>query len=52
MVSLKGDGRLLINLETMEANKKERRPKKRSVRQAEDMLGKSKHFTLNTVELH
>ena len=27
------------------------RPKKRSVIQAEDMFGKSKHFSLNTVEL-
>ena len=51
VVSWKGDGRLLTNLETREANKQDRIPKKRSVRQAEDMIGKSKHFTLNTVEL-
>ena len=36
---------------TREANKKDGRPKMRSVRQAEDMLGKSKTFTLNTVDL-
>ena len=41
----------MTNLETREANKQDGIPKKRSVRQAEDMLGKSKNFTLNTVEL-
>ena len=51
VVSWQGDGRLLTNLETREANKQYGRPKKRSVRQAEDMFGKSKHFSLNTVEL-
>ena len=51
VVSWQGVGRLLTNLETREANKQDGRPKKRSVIQAEDMLGKSKHFTLNTVEL-
>ena len=52
MVSWQGDGRLLTNLETREANKQDGRPKKISVIQAEDMLGKSKKFTLNTVDLH
>ena len=33
-----GDGRLLTNLETREANKQDGRPKKISVRQVEDML--------------
>ena len=42
IVSWKGGGRLLTNVETIEANKQDRRPRKRSVRQAEDMLGKSK----------
>ena len=51
MVSWQGDGRLLTNLETREANKQYRRPKKRLVRQPEDMFGKSKHFSLNTAEL-
>ena len=51
MVNWQGGGRLLTNVETREAKKQDRRPKKRSVRQAEDMLGKSKTFTLNTVEL-
>ena len=51
VVSWQGYGRLLANLETKEANKQERRPMKKLVKQAEDMLGKSKHFTLNTVEL-
>ena len=51
VVSWQGDDRLLSNLETREANKQDRRPKKRLVRQEEDMLGKSKHFTFNTVEL-
>ena len=51
VVSWQGDGRLLNNLETREANKKYGKPKKRSVTQAEDMLGKPKKFTLNTVEL-
>ena len=51
MVSWQGYGRLLTNLETKEANKQDRIPKKRLARQAEDMLGKSKHFTLNTGEL-
>ena len=51
VVSWQGDGRLLNNLETRESNKQDRRPKKRLVRQEEDMLGKSKHFILNTVEL-
>ena len=51
VVSWQGDGMLLNNLETIEANKQDRRQKKRSVRQAEDMFGKSKHFSLNTVEL-
>ena len=51
MVSWQGEGRLLKNVKTREANKQDRRPKKRLVRQAEDMLGKSKHFKLNTVEL-
>ena len=52
VVRWQGDGRLLNNLETREANKQDGRPKNRSVRQAEDMFGKSKHFSLNTVELH
>ena len=52
MVIWQGDGRLLSNLETREANKQDGRPKKISVIQAEDMLGKSKKFTLNTVDLH
>ena len=51
MVSWQGDGRLLKNVKTREANKQDRIPKKRLVRQTEDMLGKSKTFTLNTVEL-
>ena len=51
VVSWQGDGSLLTNLETREANEQDRRPKKRSVRQAENMLGKSKTFTLNIVEL-
>ena len=38
-------------METREANKQDRRPKKRLVRQADDMIGKSKTFTLHTVEL-
>ena len=42
IVSWQGDGRLLTNLETREANKQDGKPKKRSVRQAEDMIGKSK----------
>ena len=45
------DGRLLANLETKEANKKDRIPMKQYVKREEDMLCKSKHFTLNTVEL-
>ena len=49
LVSWQGGGRLMTNLETREANKQDGRPKKISVRQAEDMLGKSKHFTLNIV---
>ena len=40
VVSWQGDGRLLTNLETREANKQDGRPKKRSVRQEEDMLGR------------
>ena len=51
VISLQGDGRLLTNLETREANKQDGRLKKRSVRQAEDMLAKPKKITLNTVEL-
>ena len=51
VVSWQGDGRLLTNLETREANKHDGRPKKRSVGQSEDMFGKSKHFSLNTVDL-
>ena len=51
VVSWQGGGRLLTNLETIEANKQDGRPRKRSVRQAEDMLGKSRTFALNTVEL-
>ena len=51
VVSWQGDGRLLTNLETREANKQDGKPKKRSVRHADDMLGKSKHFTLYMVEL-
>ena len=51
VVSWQGDGRLLTNLETRGAKKQDRRPNKRLVIQAEDMLSKSKHFTLNTVEL-
>ena len=51
VVSWQGDGRLLINLETREANKQDRRPKKISVRQAEDMFVKSNVLPLNTVEL-
>ena len=50
-VSWQVDGRLLTNLETRELNKQDGRLKNRLVRQAEDMLGKSKHVTLNTVEL-
>ena len=49
VVSWKGDDRLLTNLETRGANKQDRRPKKILVRQAYDMIGKSKTFTLNTV---
>ena len=49
VVSWQGDGRLMTNLETREANKQDGRTKKRLVRQAEDMLGRSKHLTLNTV---
>ena len=44
VVSWKGDGRLLTNLETIEANKQDRIPNKRLVRQAEDMLSKSKNI--------
>ena len=51
MVIWQGYGRLLANLETKEATKQDRRQKNQLVRQAEDMLGKSKHFTLNKVEL-
>ena len=51
VVSWQWYGRLLTNLETREANNQDGRPKKRTVRQAEDMLGKYKNFTLNTVEL-
>ena len=51
MVIWQGYGRLLANLETKEATKQYRRQKNQLVRQAEDMLGKSKHFTLNKVEL-
>ena len=51
IVSWQVDGRLLTNLETREANKQDGRPKKREVRQAEDMLGKSKNSILNTVKL-
>ena len=51
MVSWHGNGRLMTNFETREANKQDGRPKKRSVRQAEDMLCKSIFFTINTVEL-
>ena len=46
-----GGVRLLTNLETIEANEQDGIPKKRSVRQAEDMFGNSKQFSLNTVEL-
>ena len=49
VVSWQGDGRILTNLETREANKQDGRPKKRLVRQAEDMLGKSKNSTSNKV---
>ena len=48
VVSWQGDSRLLTNLETIEANKQDRITNKRLVRQAEDMLGKSKTFKLNT----
>ena len=51
MVVWQEDGRLLTNLEAIEANKQDGRLKKRSLRQADDILGKSKKFTLNTVEL-
>ena len=51
VVSWQGDGRLLTNVETKEAKKQDRRPKKRLVRQADDIIGKSKAFTLNTAEL-
>ena len=51
VVIWQGDVRLLNNSETREANKQDRRSKMRSVRQAEYMIGKSKTFTLNTVEL-
>ena len=44
VVIWQGDGRLLTNLETREANKQDRRPKKRAVRQAEYILVKSKKF--------
>ena len=50
-VSWEGDGRILTNLETKEATKQYRRPKNQLVRQEEVMIGKSKHFTLNKVEL-
>ena len=42
IVSWQGDSRLLTNLETIEADKQDGKPKKRTVRQAEDMFGKSK----------
>ena len=51
VVIWQGYGRLLANLETKEATKQDRRQKNQLVRQAEDMLGKSKQFTLNKVEL-
>ena len=51
VVNWKGNGRLLTNLNTEVSNKQDKIPKKQLVRQAEDMLGKSKHFTLNTVVL-
>ena len=51
IVSWKGDGRLLTNLESREDNNQDGRLKKRLVKQTEDMLGKSKNLTLNTVEL-
>ena len=51
VVSWQGNGRLPTNLETREAKKQDRKPKERSVRQADDMLGKFKKLTLNTVEL-
>ena len=51
VVSWQGGGRHLTNLENREANKQDRKPKKRSVRQAEDIIGKSKQITLNTVEI-
>ena len=40
MVSWQRDDRLLTNLDTREANKQDGRPKKISVRQAEDMISK------------
>ena len=51
VVSWQGDGRLLTHLETRETNKQDRRPKKISVRQAEDMFVKSNVLPLNKVEL-
>ena len=42
VVSWQEYDRLLNNLKTREANKQDGRPKKRLVRQAEDMFGKSK----------
>ena len=41
MVSWKGNGRLMTNLEARKAKKQDGRPKNRSVRQAEDILCKS-----------
>ena len=43
-VSCQENGRLLTNLETIEANKQDGRPKRRLVRQAEDILGKLKNY--------
>ena len=51
VVIWQGYSRLLANLETKEATKQDRRSKKQLLIQAEDMLGKSKHFTLNKMEL-
>ena len=51
MVSWKGDGKLLTNLETREANNQDGRPRKIAIKQAEDMLGKSNNYILNSVEL-
>ena len=41
VVNWQGDGRLMTNLETKEANKQDRRPKKKLVIQARDMKSRA-----------